>query len=77
MKYGTMQDYQHLVGAQVYKRRSHKPFKSGNKIETVVSLTKHDHIDEIAATFEDGSICAAHQLAVVNGQEGFVPGVDF
>ena len=77
MKYGTMQDYEHLVGKQVYKLQSRKPFKSGNKIETVVSLVKHNHIDEIAAVFIDGSICAAHQLAVVNGQEGFVPGVDF
>ena len=76
-KHGSMEDYSHLVGQQVYKRRSHKPFKSGKKVETVVSLCIHDHVPEIAVKFKDGSICAAHQLAVVDGQTGLVPGVDY
>ena len=71
------EDFTHLIGQQVYKGRSHKPFKSGNKIETVVGLCQHEHIPHIAAKFSDGSYCEARKLTVIDGQTDPVPGLDY
>jgi len=73
----NIEDFRHLVGKLVYKRRSHKPFKSGNKIERVTMLCAHEHLPITAALFEDGSYCEARKLEVVDGQSGLVPGVDY
>lgn len=34
--------YDHLVGKRVQKRRSRKPFKSGNKVNTVKAIIVSD-----------------------------------
>jgi len=44
--------YQHLIG-QLVKKRSNKPFKSGNKVNTVKGITTHNETMRLGFTFED------------------------
>jgi len=55
----SREDASHLVGKQVYKL-SGKPFKSGEKINTVDELTVNPNTNKVAFTFlEDDSIVDA------------------
>jgi hypothetical protein len=52
----TASDYEALVGKRVHKRRSGKPFKSGEKVNTVKGIVNHPQLDIPAFTFlEDDS----------------------
>lgn len=43
-------DYQAYIGKQVCKRRSGKPFKSGEKINTVKGIVNHPQLNVPAFT---------------------------
>lgn len=48
----SIEEVQHLVGKQVYKP-SGKPFKSGEKVNTVTGVVEHPYTDHLAFTFEE------------------------
>jgi hypothetical protein len=55
------ESFHSVIGQRVQKRRSGKPFKSGNKVNTVTGVIKHPKIDVLAFTFaEDDSYVACH-----------------
>jgi hypothetical protein len=62
--------YAHLVGQRVCKRRSGKPFKSGEKVNTVKAvilsdMNPHKPGSEWCTFLEDESQVEAHKLEVV------------
>lgn len=60
------EDWPTWIGQKVYKRRSGKPFKSGNKENTVKSFTINPNTMKFAFTFEeDESIVDAFILRIV------------
>lgn len=67
----TIHQYQHLIGHQVYKR-SNKPFKSGNKVNTVKSITVHTETARLGFTFEeDDSVVECWRCLKVDNSEYF------
>jgi len=59
-------DYSTYIGRQVHKRRSHKPFKSGEKINTVAGIIVHPQLNIPAFTFiEDTSYVECRKCALV------------
>jgi hypothetical protein len=53
--------FKYVIGQRVRKISSGKPFKSGNKVNTVIGIIKHPRIDVLAFTFaEDDSYVACH-----------------
>lgn len=49
------------------KKKSNKPFKSGNKVNIVNGVIKHPKVDELAFTFkEDDSYVSIYMCEPVN-----------
>ena len=49
------------------KKKSNKPFKSGNKVNSVNGIIKHPKLDELAFTFkEDDSYVSIYMCEPVN-----------
>lgn len=48
----SLEDVQDLIGKQVYKP-SGKPFKSGEKINTVTGVVDHQFSNHLAFTFKE------------------------
>lgn len=46
-------EYSDLIGKKVFKEKSGKPFKSGQKINTVRGIINHPQINTPAFIFED------------------------
>jgi hypothetical protein len=57
-----LEKFKGMIGKLVHKRRSHKPFKSGNKINTVKAMdTVHPVTGRLCFTFlEDDSYVECH-----------------
>lgn len=59
-------DYNTYIGKQVCKRRSGKPFKSGEKINTVKGVVNHPQLNIPAFTFvEDESYVECRKCHLV------------
>lgn len=55
-------DYFHMIGKRVTKANSGKPFKSGNKVNTVKGIINHPQLNIPAFTFfEDDSYVEARK----------------
>ena len=64
-------DYTMLVGKRVCKLNSNKPFKSGEKINTVKSIVNHPVLDIPAFTFiEDDSYVECRRCYAVKSLMG-------
>jgi hypothetical protein len=60
-------EYAEYVGRQVHKRRSGKPFKSGNKVNTVAGVITHPQLNIPAFTFEeDDSYVECRKCELIN-----------
>ena len=46
-------NFEDAIGKQVFKRKSGKPFKSGNLVNTVAGIINHPFLNIPAFTFED------------------------
>lgn len=62
--------YEQYIGKQVCKRPSGKPFKSGNKINTVKGIINHPQLNIPAFTFEeDDSYVECRKCEIVTEEE--------
>lgn len=60
------QNFEAYIGKQVSKQKSGKPFKSGNKINTVKGIINHPQLNISAFTFlEDDSYVECRKCCIV------------
>ncbi len=64
--YIMKKDFESMIGQQVHKLRSGKPFKSGNKVNTVKGIINHPQLNIPAFTFfEDDSYVECRKCEIV------------
>lgn len=69
METGEYVDYLECMGKSVYKFKSGKPFKSGNKINTVAGVINHPQLNVPAFIFvEDDSYVECRRCKYVEVQ---------